>query len=100
MHASFQHRAGTQHPVWCEQSVLPFGSTAPQNRPCLVLGHRGNQPIDRPTNLPITPPRRPLCAWRDIAAAVGLEVPAQQLVDESEPLLATRWVPEGWTEPC
>jgi beta-phosphoglucomutase-like phosphatase (HAD superfamily) len=37
--------------------------------------------------------KRPLCAWRDVAAAVGLEgVPAQQLFDESEPLLEARWV--------
>ncbi|GBF97446.1 bifunctional riboflavin kinase FMN phosphatase-like [Raphidocelis subcapitata] len=35
--------------------------------------------------------KRPLCAWGDLAKEVGLEVPAQQLVDESEPLLEARW---------
>ncbi len=35
--------------------------------------------------------KRPLCAWQGVAEAVGLDVPAQQLFDASEPLLSARW---------
>jgi riboflavin kinase len=37
--------------------------------------------------------KRPLCAWEALAKELGLDVPPQQLVDESEPLLTARWVP-------
>ncbi|KAF8063703.1 hypothetical protein HT031_003558 [Scenedesmus sp. PABB004] len=35
--------------------------------------------------------KRPLDCWRDVAAVLGLDVPAQQLFDETEPLLQARW---------
>ena len=37
--------------------------------------------------------KRPLDCWRDVAAELGLQgvVSAEQLVAESEPLLAARW---------
>jgi hypothetical protein len=38
--------------------------------------------------------KRPLDCWRDVAAILGLSdtVTAEQLVAETEPLLAARWV--------
>lgn len=41
--------------------------------------------------------KRPLDCWRDVAAELGLSgtVSAEQLVAESEPLLAARWVAMG-----
>ncbi|WIA22630.1 hypothetical protein OEZ86_009609 [Tetradesmus obliquus] len=35
--------------------------------------------------------KRPLDCWRDVAALLGLDVPAQQLFDQTEPLLEARW---------
>lgn len=34
--------------------------------------------------------KRPLDCWRDVAALLGLDVPAQQLFDQTEPLLEQR----------
>jgi beta-phosphoglucomutase-like phosphatase (HAD superfamily) len=35
--------------------------------------------------------KRPLDCWSDVAQVLGLQVPAQQLLDESELLLRARW---------
>jgi hypothetical protein len=43
--------------------------------------------------------KRPLDCWSDVAQVLGLAVPAQQLLDETEPLLQTRWgAARAW--PC
>jgi hypothetical protein len=34
--------------------------------------------------------KRPLDCWRDVAALLGLAVPAQELFDQTEPLLQER----------
>lgn len=34
--------------------------------------------------------KRPLECWRDVAAILGLDVPAQKLFDDSEPLLRAK----------
>jgi hypothetical protein len=34
--------------------------------------------------------KRPLDCWADVASVLGLQVPAQQLLDETEPLLQAR----------
>jgi hypothetical protein len=36
--------------------------------------------------------KRPLDCWRDVAALLGLQVPAQELFDQTEPLLQERCV--------
>ena len=35
--------------------------------------------------------KRPLDCWRDVAAILELAVPAEQLFNETEPLLQARW---------
>jgi hypothetical protein len=34
--------------------------------------------------------KRPLDCWQDVAALLGLQVPAQELFDQTEPLLQER----------
>lgn len=40
--------------------------------------------------------KRPLDCWREVAAVLKLDVPAQELLDATEPLLRARWVSLVW----